>query len=263
MSKLYKQIGMIVVICLFSWQSARAALILPDPVYPYAVQYDDFYSYSNALLSNKNGFDLPEWKINAGTGGVDILLFTGSNGVSNPAGLPDGTYDHINPSWDLSWSTKVTTLNNYMQSKWNTSIPVFMFDFNQEGGASSLYVKGSVVITDTQNNTLATWILADGTNYVYVPGELPPITGTKAIDTNVGGGFSDFMVYSPTMDLSLSQYAGATITFFLSERGGNDGAEEVFLTGAVQPASVPEPGTLILIGIGAGTMAFFRRRKLG
>ena len=88
---------------------------------------------------------------------------------------------------------------------------------------------------------------------VFVPGELN-LTGDSGteydLSFNTGSGSADYFLYSPWMDLSLFESDLLFVTEFHFD-GLNDGAEELFLSGAVTPSYIiPEPSTIILLGLG-------------
>ncbi len=148
-----------------------------------AVQYDDFLSYSNALLreiQNTSPTILPEstygdFSFATGTGGLDLLLYTGAgtnnrnqnvggnaaldfeDPVSAPAGGEttfdgwwgqddqdnDGTADSVNGP------TTVGNILDYLHFvNQDNSIPVFYMDMNQIGSDASLLFSARVALID-------------------------------------------------------------------------------------------------------------------
>lgn len=83
MRTLIKKMTLTIGVVLF-WaaQSWATPTILPDPVFPNAIRYDDFYSYSAKILTELGyaGYDVA-----TGTGGLDLLLLTGAGGAEREA----------------------------------------------------------------------------------------------------------------------------------------------------------------------------------
>ncbi|MFZ5427893.1 MAG: PEP-CTERM sorting domain-containing protein [Thermodesulfobacteriota bacterium] len=273
--------------------AVAAPVILPPAVFPYAVQYDDFFSYSAKLL---DAWGLPGYDVTTGTGGLDVLIYTGAGGQNNldtgaapgfdfpdPLDAPGGGTSTFSGVWGPTndpvgtGPILVNTLLNYLQATFGpqVNIPVFNFDMNQTGSSAELDVVGEVRIRDAGNAVIASWAFDNLTNGVFDPTEwvlspasitatnpMPPFN-TVTVDNNTGSGKLDFIVYAPTMNLSLYNAAGNTIEFDFRMQRLNNGPEELFLTGSFQPSppSVPEPGTMALMGIGALGAAFMRRRN--
>lgn len=276
---------------------AQAVVYLPDPAL-YAVQYDDFYSYSAKLL---NAFAFPgfEKEVATGTGGLDIILFTGAGGASNqdigagkafdfedPMDAPGGSAATFSDVWgrggvQLNGPVLVDNLYNYLQVTFGpqAAIPVFNFDMNQTGKDANLDVVAKVSILNEAGSEVASWAFDNQTNGTFDPAAwvLSPATitvpnpnnpvETITVDNNKGSGKADFIVYAPTMDLTNFINQGYYfVTDFRMERL-NNGFEELFLTGAFAPTPppppIPEPSTLLLLGgglVGLGLLGS-RRRK--
>lgn len=74
----------------------------------------------------------------------------------------------------------------------------------------------------------------------------------------------DFIVYSPTMDLSKYYDKGYTFDVYFEFFGLNNGFEELFLTGTFSPPPpnpVPEPATLTLLGLVLPVLALAALRR--
>ncbi|MFP5222782.1 MAG: PEP-CTERM sorting domain-containing protein [Acidobacteriota bacterium] len=276
--------------------SFAVPVALPDPT-QYAVRYDDFYSYSAKLLTawGLPGFDGP-----VGVGGLDVVLGTGAGGIDNnpvgggfqfpdPMSTPSGNgagSDVFSGTWGLTGAFSPVTVDNllaYLHTFGpDINIPVFNFDMSQSGGTfeeRSLNVNGVVQLLDPSDNVVAYWAFDNITNHVFDSTSfvLSPATITAnnpappfqpaTVTNNTGSGKNDFIVYAPTMDLSLytSANTGQTLRFAASfyMNGLNGSHEELFLTGSFAAPDIvatPEPGTMLLMGAGLLGATFLRRR---
>lgn len=294
MSRIIRLAMLSISACLvFALPVAAAPVILPPAAFPYAIQYDDFFSYSAKLL---DAWGLPGYDVSTGTGGLDVLIYTGAAGQNNlntgaapgfdfpdPLDAPGGGTSTFSGVWGPTndpvgtGPVLVSTLLNYLQATFGpqVNIPVFNFDMNQTGTSPELDVVGQVLIRDASSAVIASWAFDNITDGVFDPtawvlspasitatNPMPPFN-TVTVDNNTGSGKLDFIVYAPTMNLSLYNAAGNTIEFDFRMQRLNNGHEELFLTGSFQPApiSTPEPGTMALMGIGALGAAFMRRRS--
>jgi len=291
MNRILKPILGAILGCALMAHDAKAYITLPDPLL-YAVRYDDFYSYSAKLLT---AWGLPGFDVNTGTGGLDVIVYTGAGGANNvnvgagnafsfpdPLDAPGGGTSTFSGVWGPTndpvgtGPIAVSTLLDYLHATFgpNINTPVFNFDMNQTGNDADLDVVGQVIIRNSSNVVIASWAFDNLTNGVFDPTAwvLSPATITapnpappfelETVDNNQGSGKLDFIVYAPTMNLALYNAAGNTIEFDFRMQLLNNGFEELFLTGQFAPAgTVPEPGTMLLMGVGALGAAFMRRRN--
>lgn len=217
------------------------AIILPDPIYPFAVQYDDFYSYSNAVLKDlydKGQGDLPgDYYITTGTGTLDIILWN-APGSANPSPFDPAIKENTNPTAGDGYAVdyrldSVDAIIAYLQYSDN---PVFLYDLNQQGNDGGLWVSAYFWIADeagvtyrsqygdttkswwaldtNPNGELDTFTGEPGTNIgdyngeyaAYAPNSITYMDLEGEITTltgaNVGSGHGDFIGYAPTMRLS-------------------------------------------------------------
>lgn len=242
-----RKLAVIALLAMFFTPSAWA-LVLPDPIYPYAIQYDDFYSYSGAVLKNlyDRGYLEDNYYVSTGTGTLDLVLYSGPS-VNN-----DSPFD---PSIsENKISTANTNKGGYGTDIWQADVddlltwldgqlPVFLYDLNQTGNNNGVYVSAYFWISyedgttyrDMNGDAIKSWWSLDIFNngeldtfdsitgdfnenyaafapntitYEYPAGNFTTLTGA-----NVGGGHGDFIVYADTMDLTPFADSGLIFNF--------------------------------------------------
>lgn len=211
---------------------------------------------------------------------------TGSDGQDNLGTGPDGSFDFEDPmplpgggandftgDWGLGTQPNgpvlVDNLLAYLDKiNPGATIPTFIFDHNQTGGAPDLWAQAEVYIYDpVSGDRVARWIFDDGNgNPVLSPGEVEVVGESGEVyeaDANKGSGKLDYIVFAPTMDLSPFSGEGYLfgIDFFLDDL--NNGFEELYLSGrfTTTTVQVPLPGSLWLLGIGLVVLMAFRRQR--
>ena len=287
---------------------AAAVTVLPAPGafidgVPVALPYDDFFSYSGGLLFKldpKTPLDLSAFGGPAGTGHLDVLLYTGAGGASNdtvaggfvfedPVDAPGGNVSAFSGTWGAGLQPKgpvtVDNLLAYLHNQFGVAnnIPVFTFDIAEPGSAASrdLRVVARFDVVNPNGPGAAddvlihSWFLDntpnglwDPASFITVPGEIN-VTGTSmnyTVDTT-GSGKADFIIFSPTMDLSLYNSPGYEFRAFLSLTDIDGAAEEAFISGSFttgtppQPQpEIPEPASMLLMGLGG--LGLLGRRRL-
>lgn len=321
--------------------SGAAGIALPDPTQTYdgvytAQAHDDFWSYSAKMLDLlQDGGYLPsaysqDYQFATGSGGLDVILYTGAGGIDNMPVGPGNAFNFEDPTYDLGggrtyfkgwWGQNdynndgipdgangpvtVGQVIGYLQAiNPDSTIPAFYMDLNQVGGNLDLLFVGAVYLKDPETGEIVhTWAFdtdpqGDGTvgdndwpgfnddgdydpdspgvalglypqlgdSYTVVKGE--KVYTLYDPNHSKGSGSPDYIAFAPSMDLSKFDPSLLFVTEFRLGTNENlynpfdptykkddwgqlnDGFEEIFLTAYVSPPQVPEPGTLLLLGIG-------------
>lgn len=215
-------------------------------------------------------------------------------------GTPDGTAGSC-AGPDICGPNTVQDVLDFLASYDPTqTIPVFITDWNQTGAEDSIFASARAYIcsdaTDCDNTIVAEWSLDtdddgnaagpgvgdfDRNDQAFNFGEVsfygsavdcaadPFCAGVTdsgndyaGLQHNIGSGKPDFVLFAPTMDLSLYDPAHTfVVQLVLGCEGGmagdpgcgTNGAEEIFMTGRIAgapPPMVPEPTTALLVGLG-------------
>jgi hypothetical protein len=274
-------------------------LLLPDPgtIYdgvPVTHQYDQTVVYSASLLAQiQSNVGLPapftnvNYQFSTGTGTLPIIVYTGSNGATNPTpfATPLSACGGSCSSFDGTWGLGVSGTVGALITQIGSNIPVFVFDHNQSPGqGANLQALGRVAIYNGTtlvqqwafdmgtSNTIdptnpADYVTSCGTFTVGGGGPANPpcdfggttTSGTTyTVDNNKGSGKPDFFLTALGLDLSNFD-PNDTIVVEMHMSGLDGGFEELDVAGGEFVTAVPEPSSLALFGLGLIAAGAFRR----
>jgi len=187
-----------------------------------------------------------------GTTGPQDILISGLVCVRDAQGiLPDKCFELVDENG------LANTNDNTAPTNFNTSLnygsPLPVADLTNP---SAVLANGSFCVDNNSKNVVAF--------NVGSANDCPD--NSTFINNNLGSNVVEFIAGIPELNQNLEQYLAqgydlvSTQLLFTNQ---NDGFEDVFiLAGGVQLLA-PEPGTLMLLGLGVLALAFASRRRLG
>lgn len=190
-----------------------------------ATQYDQFYGYSSDLMTQLQteghmSASYGVYDFASGTGGLDVLLYTGATGQDNQNVGPGGAFDFENPvhnpngsatSFEGWWGQNdqdnnaatvvdhqgpvtVGQVHDYLHAiDPDNDIPVFYADLNQTGASPGMSVSVNASIIDTMGDldplndvVVASWAMDGLNNSIYDPYVYADIPGTLTVSGDSG-----------------------------------------------------------------------------
>lgn len=261
-----------------------------------ASSHDDFHSYGVKAINTfvSLGYnELSAFSNGLGSGSI-LKLFTynqATNGTFPDAntGTPTGNgpnSSNFSGLWPVTGSFSISDMKSFLGP--NATSPVVGFDFGEsQTNGNFLDVNGYFEILkgngekvrfsfdDIENDIYDTNSLVRGPvdQPIYwrdttCSGETVvanlgngQLLCSKTISNVLGNGAAEFYAYAPAFNL-YNFSDSDTLTFFLKMSNLDSTGEELFLSNNVTPPSrVPEPASLVLVGLGLLSLSLARRRN--
>lgn len=279
--------------------SAQAVPLLTLPTTPIdglgPQAYDEGLVYSSSLLAQQKAAGLlpgntSTFDFAVGSGTFDVIVYS-NNGVANPVGFDEpmnaGGVGSFDGQWGMGMAGTVGMLRNLLTIGGEFYQPLFVFDHNENQQNPNLQVSGQVSIYRGEDliDSFAFDTIANGsydvesrvtscgspsigpaapTPYSECSIPAPTTSGTTYTWTTSGSGKPDYFAIFPTFNLYSSDFLNTdSIVVDMSLRNMNPGFDELAIAGYkfASTTTVPEPATLLLLGLGFLGVAAARRRK--
>lgn len=265
-----------------------------DDFYVYSARLlDDEWELIDLGSAGVGQFDIT---ILTQAGGIDNVNigknsnYTFEDPAESEAGADSDVFDYT-----ATWGAGDATINgpvlvddvvNYLREQFNdpqASIPVFTFDLVEPGAPAKrdIDMAANFIVFDPVNQQVvdgwSSWSLDNTDNgqfdnpiaHITFPGkiEVTGTSGTKYTAQNAtGSGAFDFLIYSPDMNLANYMGHGYEFHIFTSVGDAHGGGEEITISGSIRAPGgddpgpvIPEPGTMMLLGIGIAGAALRKR----
>jgi hypothetical protein len=238
------------------------------------------------VITNSDIIAMPHNVVGSGNGTLDLRLFTFSGSeIDNTAGVFNGdngnnTLPQGGGADTMSFIESYVTTAGDLKAYYNLNFApgsindiVLFLDLNETGNGeptNTLSLLNIVLNPSTiqgNPNPLAdvSSAMQAGINHVYTGGtliaNLNPQPAANLPVNSQGAGHADYAIFTGIDPFALND--SDVLLFNISMGRLNNGAEEIFLSGVYSPGdiiiSVPEPGSLGLLAVGAG-LAFWRSR---
>jgi hypothetical protein len=208
--------------------------------------------------------------VNANAG---VIFFTDEAAWNAAAGAPSFTENFSSFAADTSFRTTPVALNGMTISQegvntdsFRNTVDVPPLDFPDNNGTahSSTFTEGDAgtqvrIMFDALNSAFAfeTWEAASGEGAILEVFAGGSLLGSRALTDGSG----DFLGYVLDGGDTATSVLFRSITSNSSSGGEGFGLDNLVGVNALPSASVPEPGSLALLGVALGAFGLSRRRK--
>ncbi len=246
----------------------------------YIITDDDFLTLGDNEIGSGNGTLDFVFFLDAGGGGVSdntkpSIIWDGDDANTDmPAGAPGGTAQE-------SFVTSIGEIRDFYEMEFpggmdgSTIVEIALFvDLNQTGSSPDLLLNDLRVVVDYLDgsgvpfgddrddpwNTDVSPALQNMTELDFTGTVLSQLGAPKLLALNEqGAGFGDYAIALGINPFDPAFSDDTRLLFFWDSQLHTDGGETVFLSGSY--GIVPEPGTMLLVGLGAVALVARRKRR--